>query len=68
MTIGGFPSERLARVRELLERHVEPGSVPGAVAVLARHGEPHVEAAGTLAFERAGSRAPMAAVARPPSG
>ncbi|MCX4966421.1 beta-lactamase family protein [Streptomyces sp. NBC_00654] len=45
----------------MLERHVEVGHGPGAVAVLARHGEVHIEAAGTLAFEGAGSRTPMAA-------
>jgi len=48
-------------VRGLLERHVDSGFVPGALAVLARHGEVHVEATGTLAFEGAGSETPMAA-------
>jgi CubicO group peptidase (beta-lactamase class C family) len=57
---GGFSSKRLARVRELLERHVDSGFVPGVVAVLARHGEVQVEATGNLAFEGAGSRTPMA--------
>jgi CubicO group peptidase (beta-lactamase class C family) len=47
-------------VRELLERHVDLGFVPGVVAVLARHGEVRVEAAGNLAFEGAGSSTPMA--------
>ncbi|WP_447002081.1 serine hydrolase domain-containing protein [Saccharothrix isguenensis] len=61
MTTGGFSSKRLVRVRELLERHVQSGFVPGAVAVLARHGEVHVEATGTLAFEGTGSGTPMAA-------
>jgi CubicO group peptidase (beta-lactamase class C family) len=61
VTTGGFSSQRLARVRELLERYVDAGYVPGAVAVVARRGEVHVEAAGTLAFEGAGSGAPMAA-------
>ena len=60
MTTGGFSSKRLARVRELLERHVDSGFVPGVVAVLARHGEVHIEATGNLAFEGAGSRTPMA--------
>lgn len=60
MAAGGFSSTRLARVRELLEHHVESGFVPGAVAVLARHGDVHVEATGTLAFEGAGSTTPMA--------
>ena len=60
MTTGGFSPYRLARVRKLLERHVESGFVPGMLAVLARHGEVHVEATGTLAFEGAGSTTPMA--------
>ncbi|MET7750410.1 serine hydrolase domain-containing protein [Micromonospora sp. NPDC005367] len=37
-TAGGFSPKRLTRLRELLERHVESGFVPGAVAVLARKG------------------------------
>jgi CubicO group peptidase (beta-lactamase class C family) len=61
VTTGGFSSKRLARVRDVLARHVDVGYVPGAVAVVARHGEVHVEAAGNLAFEGAGARAPMAA-------
>ena len=61
MTIGGFSSKRLARVRGVLERHVDAGYVPGAVAVVARHCEVHIEATGNLAFEGAGSRMPMAA-------
>lgn len=60
MSAGGFSLTRLARVRELLQRHVDAGFIPGMVAVLSRHGEVHVEATGTLAFEGAGSRAPMA--------
>jgi CubicO group peptidase (beta-lactamase class C family) len=60
MATGGFSPRRLARVRQLLERHVDEGFVPGALAVLARHGEVHVEATGTLAFEGAGSATPMA--------
>ncbi|HEY4026144.1 MAG TPA: serine hydrolase domain-containing protein, partial [Candidatus Dormibacteraeota bacterium] len=60
MTTGGFSSKRLTRVRDLLERHVDAGEVPGAVAVVARHGEVHIEATGNLAFEGAGSRTPMA--------
>ncbi|MEU4481973.1 serine hydrolase domain-containing protein [Micromonospora sp. NPDC023966] len=60
MAAGGFSSKRLARLRELLERHVDSGFVPGVVAVLARHGDVRVEAAGNLAFEGAGSATPMA--------
>jgi CubicO group peptidase (beta-lactamase class C family) len=59
VTAGGFSLKRLARVRELLERHVESGFVPGVVAVLARRGEVHIEATGNLAFDGAGSRTPM---------
>jgi CubicO group peptidase (beta-lactamase class C family) len=56
----GFSLKRLARVRELLERHVDSGFVPGMVAVLARHGEVHIEATGTLAFAGSGAGIPMA--------
>jgi CubicO group peptidase (beta-lactamase class C family) len=61
VTTGGFSSKRLTRVRDLLLRHVDAGDVPGAVAVIARHGEAHIETAGTLAFEGTGSKTPMAA-------
>jgi CubicO group peptidase (beta-lactamase class C family) len=61
VTTGGFSPRRLARVRDVLERHLDAGSVPGAVAVVARHGEVHIEAAGNLASEGEGSRTPMAA-------
>jgi CubicO group peptidase (beta-lactamase class C family) len=61
VTTGGFSSKRLVRVRDLLARHVDAGFVPGAIVVLARHGEIHIEAMGTLAFEGAGSSTPMAA-------
>ena len=61
MTTGGFLSKRLTRLRDVLERHVDAGYVPGAVAVVARHGEVHIEATGTLAFEGVGSGTPMAA-------
>jgi CubicO group peptidase (beta-lactamase class C family) len=61
MTTGGFSPKRLARVRDVLERNVDSGFVPGAVAAVARHGKVHVEATGSLAFEGAGSGTPMAA-------
>ncbi|MEV2240339.1 serine hydrolase domain-containing protein [Micromonospora sp. NPDC049891] len=59
MATGGFSSTRLARLREVLDRHVDSGFVPGVVAVLARHGQVHIEATGNLAFEGAGSTTPM---------
>jgi CubicO group peptidase (beta-lactamase class C family) len=61
VTSSGFSPKRLARVRDVLGRHIDAGYVPGAVAVVARHGEVHVEAMGNLAFEGAGSTTPMAA-------
>jgi CubicO group peptidase (beta-lactamase class C family) len=60
MVAGGFSPKGLARLRGLLERRVDAGFVPGALAVLARRGEVHVEAAGRLAFEGTGSGTPMA--------
>src|SRR3954447_15311557 len=60
MTTGGFSPRRLARVGDVLRRHIDAGWVPGAVAVLARRGEVHIEAAGTLAFAGDGSTTPMA--------
>jgi hypothetical protein len=60
VTSGGFSSKRLTRVRDVLSRHLDAGYVPGAVAVVARHGEVHIEALGNLAFEGEGSRTPMA--------
>lgn len=60
MAVGAFSTKRLARLRQLLEQQVHAGFVPGVVAVLARHGEVHVEATGNFAFEGAGSRMPMA--------
>ncbi len=61
MTSGGFSPKRLTRVRDVLSRHLDAGYVPGAVAVVARHGEVHIEAIGNLAFEGEGSSTPMAA-------
>src|SRR6478736_1938058 len=60
MSMGGFSSKRLVRVRDLLSHHVDSGFVPGALVVLARHGETRIEALGTLAFEGVGATTPMA--------
>ncbi|NES30223.1 serine hydrolase [Micromonospora terminaliae] len=60
VSAGGFSAKRLVRVRRLLERLVDSGFVPGALVALARHGEVHVEATGTLAFQGAGAAIPMA--------
>jgi CubicO group peptidase (beta-lactamase class C family) len=44
--VSGFGKARLGRVRDVLARQVELGTAPGAVALLARGGETHVEAVG----------------------
>jgi len=59
VTAGGFSPRRLGRLRELIERQVGSGFVPGMTVVLARHGKVHAEAAGQLAFAGAGSATPL---------
>jgi CubicO group peptidase (beta-lactamase class C family) len=45
----GLSSERLGRVRELIQRHLEAGSFSGAVTLVARHGRiAHHEAYGVM--------------------
>lgn len=51
-TTGGFSPTRLARMHHTLLRHVESGRLPGLVALLSRRGVEHVDAIGTLAFDR----------------
>ena len=41
-----FDRKRLRRMQEVLAAHVERGGAPGVAALLARHGEVHVEAIG----------------------
>ncbi|GAA1935412.1 serine hydrolase domain-containing protein [Kitasatospora viridis] len=60
MTPSGFSPTRLARLGDVLKRHVGAGHVPGALALVARRGEVHVVATGRLAFEGEGSGTPMA--------
>ncbi len=45
---GGFSEARLGRLRGVLAGHVEPGGVPGLVALVSRRGETRVEALGAL--------------------
>ena len=44
---------RLARMHDTLRRHVDSGRLPGLVAAISRRGFEHVDAIGTLAFDRA---------------
>jgi CubicO group peptidase (beta-lactamase class C family) len=60
MTTGGFSEKRLTRVRDVFARLVDTGYAPGAVVILARHGDVHIEAIGNLAFEGGGSTTAMA--------
>jgi CubicO group peptidase (beta-lactamase class C family) len=46
--MGGFSAERLGRVHDVLTRYVQRGEVPGAVALLSRGGQVHVEKAGDV--------------------
>src|SRR6476469_7413494 len=59
--MNGLSLKRLTRVRGLMDLQVDSGVVRGVLAVLARHGEVHIEATGTLAFDGVGSGTPMAA-------
>jgi len=48
----GMSSERLARVRDAVQRHVDSGAVPGVVTLVARNGRiVHFEAQGLLEVE-----------------
>ncbi|MFD0588737.1 serine hydrolase domain-containing protein [Paenibacillus sp. GCM10027627] len=44
----GFSENGLCRMREVLEKHVHSGKIPGLVALVSRNGETHVEALGTM--------------------
>ena len=48
MSASGLSATRLRRLGTVLTRHVESGDMPGLVALVARRGEVHVEAIGTL--------------------
>ena len=57
MTGSGLSPARLTRLHDVLNRHVDSGQVPGLVALVARRGEVHVTAAGTM--EAGGGGGPM---------
>jgi hypothetical protein len=61
MAGSGLSPARLSRARDVLSRHVDEGYCPGAVGVIARRGEVHIDATGTLAFDGVGADTPMAA-------
>ncbi|GIE89837.1 serine hydrolase domain-containing protein [Actinoplanes regularis] len=47
----GFSKAGLQRVRDVLERHVASGRIPGLVALVSRGDETHVETLGTMRHE-----------------
>ena len=49
---GGLSPARLANLHDALLRHVDSGRLPGLVAIVSRRGTEHVEAIGTLAFDK----------------
>ncbi|MFD0691290.1 serine hydrolase domain-containing protein [Actinomadura fibrosa] len=51
-----FAKARLDQMRDILRGHIERDAAPGAVTLLARHGEVHVDALGATAL---GGDAPM---------
>ena len=52
MNASGFCPARLARLHDALSRHVRTGRLPGLVALVSRNDAKHVDAIGTLAFDR----------------
>ena len=52
-----FKGSRLERMRAVLQRHVEDGTLPGLVALVHHRGRQHVEAIGSQTF---GGGVPMA--------
>jgi CubicO group peptidase (beta-lactamase class C family) len=49
----GLSKARLDRMHDVMSGHVERGEIPGVVTLVARGGEVHVDAMGTLAFRGA---------------
>jgi CubicO group peptidase (beta-lactamase class C family) len=48
----GLSPSRLARMHDVMRRYVDSGRLPGLVALISRRGEEHLDAIGTLAFDR----------------
>src|SRR5882757_1276365 len=52
MVMGGLSKSRLARMHQAMSGFVERKEMPGLVALVSRGDDVHVEAVGTLAFDR----------------
>ena len=50
--LGGLSPARLTRLHDALRRHVDNGRLPGLVAAISRRGSEHIDAIGTLGFDR----------------
>jgi CubicO group peptidase (beta-lactamase class C family) len=48
---GEFSMARLARMHDVMTRHVDGGRMPGLVTLVSRRGETHVDAIGAMAFD-----------------
>jgi CubicO group peptidase (beta-lactamase class C family) len=51
VSISGLADQKLAALDQALAAHVDSGSMPGLVALVARHGQAHVVVLGTKAFD-----------------
>jgi len=50
-TASGLSKDRLARLHDIMGRHVERGAAPGLVSVIARRGEAHIDVVGSSALD-----------------
>src|SRR5262249_46659124 len=51
MAQNGFSKTRLARMHDVMARHVERGNAPGVVTLVARRGDVHIDVIGTTAVD-----------------
>jgi CubicO group peptidase (beta-lactamase class C family) len=50
VTDSGFSHDGLTRLHDVMSTHVEQGTMPGLITLVARHGEPHVDVIGSKAL------------------
>jgi len=51
MTGSNLSTERLARLHDVMARHVDDGAAPGVVTVISRRGDAHIDVVGNSALE-----------------
>jgi len=54
----GLSKDRLARLHDVMGAHVERGTAPGLISVVARRGEAHLEVIGSKALDGGGAMGP----------